>query len=150
MAKRKVNGKKIASKEHVVIERVSYDSCKPAWMFDRIDRNGKFAFDVSRKDFDIHLVFDKLLSYSTMTWGEIDRQTHDWGKSKNHHLDYQGMSQEAKERIRKMQLEEEIDAIYSLSFENQIRIVGIKDKGIFRIIWYDPEHEIYPSTKRNT
>lgn len=145
--RRKIDGAKISSKERVIGERISHDQKKPAWMFDMIDRDGKFAFDITRTDFDLKFILDKILSYSTMTWAEINSQKHDQGKSKNHYLDYERLSSEAKERIKKRRLEEENDIIYSFALTNVIRLIGIKKDEKFHVLWYDPKHEVYPSTK---
>lgn len=45
-----------------------------------------YAFDVNRPDFDHKEVLGKMINYSSMTWGEVKRQTHDDGKSKHHFL----------------------------------------------------------------
>ena len=129
---------------------VSYEGIKSAWVFDKIDRNGCFAFDINRDDFDYHEVLEKMISYANMTWGGLRRQTHDDGKSKHHFLDADKLSKNAKERLVAMHLEEEADQIYSIALQNKLRIVGLRDKDRFHVLWYDPEHDIYPSTKKHT
>lgn len=52
-------------------------SCKPHFRFEKVDRNGKFAFDLSRRDFKAELFLDKIMMYSCMTWVDISKQTHD-------------------------------------------------------------------------
>ena len=64
----------------------SSEDKKPLWVFDRIDRQGEFAFNLSRADFKHREFLEKLIEYSDMTWSEIRRQTHDDGKSKHHFL----------------------------------------------------------------
>ena len=105
---------------------VSYEGIKPAWVFDKIDRNGCFAFDINRDDFDYHEVLEKMISYANMTWGDLRRQTHDDGKSKHHFLDADKLSKNAKERLVAMHLEEEADQIYSIALQNKLRIVGLR------------------------
>ena len=65
---------------------ISTDGEKIIWVFDKIDRSGNYAFDVNREDFDHKEVLGKMVDYSSMTWGEVKRQTHDDGKSKHHFL----------------------------------------------------------------
>lgn len=120
---------------------------KPVWRFDMIDRDGKFAFDLSRKDFQHKEVLQKLMDYGGMTWGEIDRQQHDRGKSKHHYLNFDALSNDAKERIRAKGLEEDSDAIYSFALQNLLRIIGIRQGAEFYVVWYDPKHEFCPSKK---
>lgn len=58
---------------------------KPIFRFEKLDRNGSFAFDINRTDFNAHDFLQKMIHYSQMLWSEIERQTHDNGKSKHHY-----------------------------------------------------------------
>jgi hypothetical protein len=40
--------------------------------------------------------------------------------------------------------------LYSLAMSNMERLYGVIIDGVFFLIWYDPEHEIYPVGKRHT
>ena len=37
------------------------DDCLSVWLFTNVDRDGKFAFDVGRDDFDSRLVLEKMM-----------------------------------------------------------------------------------------
>lgn len=136
------------SEKTTVKNKISYENVTPAWMFDKIDRNGKFAFDINRADFEHREFLDKMISYATMTWGQLRQQTHDDGKSKHHYLDADKISRTAQERLAAMHLEENSDQVYSIALKNKLRIVGLRDKDKFHVLWYDPEHDVYPSTKK--
>lgn len=120
---------------------------KPIWRFEKIDRNGKFAFDLSRPDFRHREVLQKLMDYGGMTWADIDGQQHDRGKSKHHYLNPESLSTAARERIKAKGFEEDSDAIYSFAMQNLLRIVGLRQGAEFYVVWYDPKHEFCPSTK---
>lgn len=136
-------------KKQVAVERSgSTIGVKPIWRFDMIDRSGKFAFDLSRDDFKHKEVLQKLMDYGEMTWADIDRQQHDKGKSKHHYLEYNSLSSEAKERIQKRKFDEETDVIYSFALQNLLRIIGFRQGAEFHIVWYDPNHEFCPSSKK--
>ena len=64
-------------KAHKTTVRISVgsESSKVLWIFDKIDRDGLFAFNINRSDFDHKGFLDKLISYSPMTWAEVRRQT---------------------------------------------------------------------------
>ena len=49
-----------------------------------------------------------------------------------------------------MQLEESSDQLYSIALQNKLRIVGLRDKDRFHVLWYDPEHEVCTSQKKYT
>lgn len=147
----KQNGKRTNSNDVVKRTSIDYGREKCVWAFDRIDRDGEFAFDVKREDFDAKAVFEKMIYYNSMTWAEIDRQTHDKGKSKHHFIkDLRGLSKECIDRIKKMHLDEEIDNIFSFALTNTVRVFGLRELGMFYVLWYDPYHKIYPSKKKNT
>ena len=120
-------------------------------VFNRIDRDGEFAFDVKREDFDAKAVFEKMIHYNSMTWVEIEKQTHDKGKSKHHFItDLESLSKECIDRIKKMHLEEETDNIFSFALTNKVRVFGLRKLGMFYVLWYDPYHKICPSEKKHT
>lgn len=118
---------------------------KPHFRFEKVDRDGKFAFRLDRKDFLHSLVLKKIMEYSCMVWSDIERQTHDGGKSKHHFLENTDkLSKEAKERIRKLKMEDLTDSIFSFALMNKLRIIGIRQGDYFYVLWYDPKHEVYP------
>lgn len=140
----------VGSKVTVKEKRNATDSLKPIWRFDWIDRSGEFAFDTRREKFDHREVLEKMINYSGMSWAEIKRQTHDDGKSKHHMLNTDSLSKAAMDRLRIKKLEEYSDSIFSFALQNKLRIIGIREKEFFYVIWYDSEHQFCPSTKKNT
>ncbi len=92
---------------------LSNDGKCPIWMFDNIDKDGKFQFDPCRADFNHKDFLIKMLAFSKMTWREIKKQTHDDGKSKHHFLASESLSDEAKDRIVAKQLTDLTDYIFS-------------------------------------
>lgn len=134
--------------KNIVKSNESSEGLKVVWLFDKIDKNGPFAFSPSRTDFLHKEILDKLIAYSSMTWREIRLQTHDNGKSKHHFLnDISKFSKDAQERFKQMNLEEYSDSIFSFALTNKLRVVGLRDREFFHVLWYDPEHNIYPSNK---
>lgn len=53
-------------KRTTVKNEIGYENSVPVWMFDKIDRNGKFAFDLKRKDFEYCEFLDKMIAYITI------------------------------------------------------------------------------------
>ena len=126
----------------------SSDNMKSVWVFDKLDKNGLFAFDLRREDFNHKEFLEKMISYSNMTWREILAQTHDMNKSKHHRLEYESLSAEAQERIRVLELEQDTDRIYSFALQNRLRIIGLRENEKFHVIWYDPDHRFCPSKRK--
>lgn len=121
---------------------------KMIWIFDSVDRDGEFRFMPDREDMNAKDVLDKIIEYSCRTWQEVLQETHDKsGKSKNHSLVYDKISAEGKERIAKLQLDEDTDTIFSLRISNLERIIGIRHDEKFIVKWFDPQHRFYPSLR---
>ena len=152
MSKKKT--KKIYSENSKTTSRQSYssDNEKIIWIFDSLDVDGNFAFNLDIIETNRHLkeIFSKTIEYSKYTWSEIKKQTHDESIFKHHELDYDGMSSEAKERINKLHLDEYTDSIFSFALQNKLRIIGIRVNEKFYVKWYDPEHKFYPGKKKHT
>lgn len=126
----------------------SNDNVIILWSFEKIDRNGAFAFDTNRKDFDVEHFFKKILEFSTMKWCELFPS--DDKKSRHHPLSPDSLSKQAKERIFFMNLEEETDSIYSLALTGKIRLIGIRKGSVFQAIWYDANHDFAHSKLKHT
>lgn len=120
----------------------------PVWTFQQCDLdNAKWSLKKSSSFFDDILA--KLISYEGMTWGEIQAASggKSTGKGTNNHFEYiSQMSREAQERAKEIHLD--VDQLFSLRLTGRKRLYGILDNGIFSVIWYDSEHEIYPSVKK--
>lgn len=111
-----------------------------------LDKDGAFAFTNDR--INHRLVLEKLIEYGNLTWGEIKRQTHDRSNHTKHHfLEPGGFSADAKSRIKAKHLEDDSDLIFSFAFLNVVRVIGIKKDAEFHIVWYDANHEFFPSGK---
>lgn len=140
--------KTVKINKRVTDTRHSTDNEHVVWRFDWIDRSGEFAFDINRNDFKHKEILEKIINYNSMTWGEVKLQTHDrYGKSKNHYLDYDGISDIGKKRIHAKHFDEYTDSIFSFSLMNVLRIIGIRIDNYFYAVWYDPNHKFYLSKK---
>lgn len=137
-----------AAKNKLILENKnkSNDATIIVWSFARVDRNGEFAFDINRDDFDVGEFLEKLMEFSTMKWFELFPR--DERKSRHHPLSKDSLSKKAEERIKFMHLENDSDSIYSLALGGKKRLIGIRDGAVFQIIWYDANHEFVPGNKK--
>ena len=145
--KEDASGKKIPKSTE---NALSYLNKKPSWRFSRCDM-GHDKWSVFQNGMLRDDIFEKLKSYEGMTWAEI--QSASGGKAEgngnnNHFEDVSSFSKEARDRCEKIKLYE--DQLFSLRLGGRPRLYGVIDDGAFEIIWYDKEHEIYESHKRNT
>lgn len=150
---KKIRGENSSNKKIINIVPPQDEFNSSVFLFNRVDRDGDYAFKtdrINKKKMDIERIIDFLIHYSKRTWADIDRDTHDDGRSKHHfQKDKTKLSKEANERIKKMEIEDEVDdgALYSFSLTNKIRIWGLRYKNFFYVLWYDPKHEVYPTKK---
>lgn len=141
----------VLPKKKVILSHKSSSASCPIFLFDRLDKQGAFAFDTNRTDFKHKDFLDKMIAYSQMTWSEISRQTHDDGKSKHHYLkDSKKLAPAARERLKALQLEEFSDDLFSFALNNKLRIIGLRLEEHFHVLWYDSEHRVYPAEKKHT
>lgn len=150
MTKKTSKRKEQKSKKTVVKIKSSSDNKNVIWRFDWIDMSGKFAFNINRYDFQHKDVLEKIIEYSSMTWADIKKQTHDYGKSKHHYLAVDKLSKDAKDRLNTKKLMDYNDSIFSFALTNKLRIVGIRSEEFFYVLWYDPNHEVCPSVLKQT
>lgn len=151
MRKKKVIKTPVNNQKQVNLKIAYRDTGYPVFRFDRIDKSGDFAFDTSKENFSHKDFLDKMIAYSNMTWFEIMRQTHDAGKSKHHYLSNpEKLSKQAKMRLKNLALEDMADSLFSFAFNNILRIVGLVNGDDFHVLWYDVNHEVYPSKKKHT
>ena len=149
MAKNKKPSKKeeIRNKKHPnnIKNPDSYLSKNPAWIFSKHDHlHSKWSLKYCNNLYEDIIL--KLKSFEGMTWDEINKQQHGkFGKSSNHFVKIADLTKEAQKRIQILGIID--DVVYSLRLEGKLRLYGMLEDGIFNIIWYDKNHEIYPVEK---
>ncbi len=81
------------------------------------------------------------------TWGEWegDRAS---GHKRHHDHPVTDLTPVAQERLR--QLDENEERIFRFRLKGKCRLWGFRSGNLFRILWYDPEHSVYPVSKRHT
>lgn len=145
VVKQKETASNSKNPKHIEDPESFYDRV-PVWSFKLLDNNyDKWGF--------VHIdnindtIIDKLKDYEGMTWGEIIKAT--GGKkygNNNHYENISDLIPEAQSRWKELHLEE-YDRIFSLRLTGLQRLYGILLNGVFKIVWFDPEHEIYKTHK---
>lgn len=139
----KNSGKRTYTKE----KPESFLNLKPTWAFCR--HRHKEEWTCCCEDFYKNCL-PKMISYESMTWNEIIRETHDKsGKSCHHYItELNSYTSEAQRKLKQYEKIYSIDRLFSLRIDNKRRLIGFLEKGIFYIFWYDQEHKS-TRTKRN-
>jgi hypothetical protein len=112
------------------------------WNLDKIDMAGPFGWHQSDVASLLQTVFPRLKHFETMTWGQIP-------STGSHEIEVGDLCKEAQQRLRELDLEE-YDTLYSVRVQGKLRVFGIKDRALLRVLWWDPEHQVCPSALKHT
>lgn len=144
MSKKKpCNAEKVSSKKTPVYrEDPGSDlALHPSWQFSKADMEYK-RWSVANAE-DIEEILKKLQGLESQTWGEIRQQDNGC-----HTVQCNKFITEAKKRMAELKLTYE--EMFSIRIDGKKRLYGVIEDGVFLMIWYDREHEIYPSKKKHT
>ena len=95
---------------------------------------------------DLDALLPRLRQWETMTWAEILAEG---GRKRNHLIDVSRCIPEAQQRLRDSGLDDQ-EQLLSLSVNSVARLIGVLDRATFRILWWDPKHQICPSHQKYT
>lgn len=113
---------------------------KPSWRFSTVDLSGPFAWPKgSNTEMEI---LEKLHQFDSMRWSEIEGSDH-------HAISIGSLSKEATKRLSEISLDD-VDEVFSFHFSGRPRIIGIRELGVVKLLWWDPNHQVCPSTKKGT
>lgn len=82
-------------------------------------------------------IVQSLQSYEGHKWREVRRRKHchPWGLDE--------IPTEFYNRLQERQIL--VDELFQIGLGNKPRVLGYKDRGIFYLIWYDPDHKFWPT-----
>ena len=115
-----------------------------SWGFQNLDHGGPWSWFAlegqAQRD-----VIGKLAEMEKRTWGEA-AGSGSAGACKS--VDIPSIpTREAHDRLLELDLDE-YDHIWEIRLTGRQRIWGIRVQNVFRIVWWDPEHEVWPSSRR--
>lgn len=103
-----------------------------------------------KHQFFLTKLFPKLKEFEKLTWDEIEQQQYGKeGKKKNHPIAKISLTKEAQKRLKELK-QDDVDEVYSLRLEGDMRIFGIREDNCLKILWVDTEHEVCESHKKHT
>lgn len=123
----------------------STDGQTIAWQFHRRDHeDSKWGWS-RMGDAHVESILKKHLHHlETMTWNELLRASGGRSQGNNHHsISVDRLSDSAIQRLVDLKLDD-IDELFSLRLTGKIRLWGIKDGRVLKLLWYDEEHTVYP------
>lgn len=144
-------------KQHIMVEprkkptekedAKSYLQKKPVWSFKNLDIEHKKWGLHTQQEFDE--VIRKMKSFEGMSWSEIEKASGGKrsGNGNNNHFEkVSSLIKEAQQRLIELKLDDN-DQLFSLRISGTGRLYGILQDGVFRMLWFDKNHEIYQCRK---
>lgn len=114
------------------------------YRFGDLDRDFPPAsVDMTTEQFEeLHV---KLAGYESQTVNEI------WGPQTNgcHMYEVEELPDPSAKRLTECE-RDDATRLHSLRVNGKYRVIGILRANIYYLLWIDPEHEVWPSQKRNT
>ena len=93
----------------------------------------------------VNAIREKLANFETMTWKEILLDS----KKQNHNVSVDDLVKEAQNRLTEI-FPEQLDELTCLRLTGKGRVWGKVDEGVMDLLWWDAEHRVCPSHKKNT
>jgi len=122
------------------IDPDAYRHQRPSWRVGLLELVDPFGWHEASEE-ELRSVHERLRSFETMTWGEIlfpPRTNHH-----NHLIPTQRICPEAQGRLEAIG-QAETELLASLHVARRERLWGILEGAVLHVLWWDPEHLIYP------
>ena len=118
---------------------------KPSWRFGLMDITGQWGWGNVESKAKLLKITDKLKAFETMTWGEIGK------RGDSHSMPKDRITRNAQKNLSGKRIDaDELETLHSLRLSSTERVWGIREREVFYILWWDPEHSVYPVEPRNT
>jgi hypothetical protein len=118
----------------------------PAWQFSLLDWEGEWGWQNLTPE-TWQNILEKLKNFESMTWGEIE--SGDQNDSSHEVLLKDCPNTNVRKRLEELKLDD-IDSLFSLRLSGKERIYGILEGSVLKLLWFDPEHTIWPVEKKHT
>jgi hypothetical protein len=136
------NALKFQKKPRVDTSIITNLDKNPSWQIRFIDHDGLWSWSNVDKETLLNEILPKLKDFETMYWKEILNRN-------NHEVSINQISKEAQKRLHELQ-QDDIENLVSLRLTGPKRIWGIKSGNTLKLLWWDPEHTVYPSNLKHT
>lgn len=89
------------------------------------------------------IIHPKLTEWEKLHWQEIDNQASGTGHKMHHAMDTGVLCEESQYRL--IEVGHSGESIFRFRLGNMRRLWGFRIVAEFQILWYDPDHMIYPT-----
>ena len=126
-------------------EDVDFWNSPPNWSFAVLDLVAPVGGWIHLRQEDLDGLLERLRQWEKMTWKQLTMD----GWKQNHPIDVSRCSREAQERLKYLKLDDQ-EELMSLRVNSRARVIGIRHRATFQILWWDPDHLICPSPLKHT
>lgn len=112
---------------------------KIEWSFAIFDKGG--IWEKRPQKYDSRDIAAHLKSYEQLTWADI--------RKRDHPVAISNLIPKAQKRLEQVG-QGDIDELWRVRFTGMQRVWGIPHLDEFRVLWWDPEHEVCPSRLKHT
>jgi hypothetical protein len=104
-----------------------------------------WTWDVSPKEVQSLLTF--LSELAELTWAEIEAQRTGGRHSHKKHHSYavDQLSSKARQRLWERVSDESVTHLFRFRYGGTQRLWGIRDRAMFKMVWLDLKHQVYPT-----
>jgi hypothetical protein len=121
------------------------NSLPPSWRLSMLEMVDPFGWHKIESVEKLREILGKLCELEALNWNEILVIR----KKQNHEVDVGDLSKDAQKRLVEI-FQDDIDSLVSLRLSGVERVWGIREKAILKLLWWDPNHQVCPSLKKNT
>ena len=122
-----------------------YYDAHPSWSFAILDRFAPIGGWLQLSPESHDELLERFKAWEKSTWHDILVQ----GARQNHRIDVDRCCALSQQRLKNLGLND-LDQLVSLRVNNLARVIGILDRSVFKILWWDPLHQVCPTEQRNT
>ena len=111
------------------------------WSFKHFDGDGPFGWYLCQET--VLWLLDILKDRQGINWNHLTQG------NKSHNIPVVDLEKNAQQRLAQLQLDD-YEELFSMRITGKQRIFGIRDRNIFHVLWWDPNHQVCLSHKKNT
>ena len=112
------------------------------WRFSSVDKAGPFGWDKLNDPAEYKSVMEKLHQFETMEQNAI------YGGG-SHPVPLSRLCNDAQKRLKAIK-HDDVDQLMSFRLSGRQRVWCRMNNNIMSVLWWDPDHQVCPSTKKHT
>lgn len=137
----KITGKVSGKKQPVALAAPASDSECITYRFDLIDHEGPWPLAGAADE--LAEVLRKLAQFESVKFEELS------GRRGAKLIPLANLAARAQSRLLEIALDD-VPGLWELHLDGKGRVWGHREGSVMHIVWWDPQHQVCPSKKRNT